>query len=233
MSPLPYNVRVMRGFLPSKLMTDLTSYVRQTYDMVDRQIAGGRAHNDFVMAKGWGGLTIPNIKTHLGMPEVIGKVIKAIERKFPGGQVIDENSTFRRHTNPTTHVSWHIDADATLCAQYDPVYNVWMPLTPVGTDLPSIEVIESSDPKMRALPLQSLDQAIRTDEWRLQHFPGEQVLCPKLDPGDALLFSHYTLHRTQSMPNQRGVRMAAEFRFTMKNANPRRTWSPWFAQWSR
>jgi ectoine hydroxylase-related dioxygenase (phytanoyl-CoA dioxygenase family) len=118
-------------------------------------------------------------------------------------------SFFRRHEGVAKAVPWHIDADAAQLNREDCI-NIWMPLDSVGRDLPSLEVVPKSQIAMRAIPL--LTDA---DRWRDDAFVAKlgRAEAPVLEPGDAMAFDQYTLHRTQPIGSEGTIRTACEFRF--------------------
>lgn len=209
----PPSIRVFRGFVPAPLLRELIASVRRAYEVLDAQREAGTIHPELKSTLDWGGLGVASLKQHLGGENWLGPIIRHIEGTFPGAKIIDHECTLRRHKTNKTGLDWHIDADAAASAQFDPCFNMWLPFDSVGDRLPSLEVVDKSEMYMRSLPLQPPEQASRTDEWRRTHFPHGRIICPKLEPGDALLFSHYVLHRTQRMMHET-PRMSGEFRFT-------------------
>jgi hypothetical protein len=64
---------------------------------------------------------------------------------------------------------------------------------------------------MRELPSET---GVYTDEWVAEHFPPTDRIAPELAPGDALIFDHLTLHRTQPLDRETVSRMSIECRVT-------------------
>src|ERR1700751_193120 len=58
------------------------------------------------------------------------------------------------------------------------------------------------------------ETGIFTDEWVAEHFPPTDRIAPELTPGDALIFDHLTLHRTQPLDREMVSRMSIECRVT-------------------
>ncbi len=56
----------------------------------------------------------------------------------------------------------------------------------------------------------------RDDDWVGKRFDVSEAFCPRMEPGDALVFSHYCLHRTQPMGELTGDRIGSEMRFTIR-----------------
>ena len=74
--------------------------------------------------------------------------------------------------------------------------NVWLPLDTVGSLLPSLDIIPAFHKKMRTLALMR-DRVYRDDTFAASF---GSTVTPILDPGDALVFDQFTLHRTQHSP---------------------------------
>jgi ectoine hydroxylase-related dioxygenase (phytanoyl-CoA dioxygenase family) len=85
-------------------------------------------------------------------------------------------------------------------------------LTAVGREQPSIELVRGSHRRMRELP--PSETGIFTDEWVAEHFPPTDRIAPELEPRDALIFDHSTLHRTQPLQRETVSRMSIECRVT-------------------
>jgi ectoine hydroxylase-related dioxygenase (phytanoyl-CoA dioxygenase family) len=131
----------------------------------------------------------------------------------PGWRFIPTKSWFRRHVGVARKVPWHIDADAAAVRGHgNRAFNVWLPLEPVGTDLPSLDVIRGSHTAMRELPLLKPPDIYRDDDFASGKGEAATAL---LEPGDALIFDQYTLHRTQQAGSDETIRTACEFRFAL------------------
>jgi ectoine hydroxylase-related dioxygenase (phytanoyl-CoA dioxygenase family) len=206
--------QVLRGFLPALAWAVLRQYAEESYTKVGAQLAAGTAHQDFVETQIWGGLVLSHLVAHLGESDAIRQTGRLVEAQFAGARLIETHSVFRRHRDNGTHVGWHTDADAAGCGSFDPCFNVWIPFAPVGRTEPSLELIPDSDPRMRLLPFRPIADNNWPDAWVKATFAAQDVLCPEMVPGDVLVFSHYTLHRTQPLASQTGERTSAEFRFT-------------------
>lgn len=135
-------------------------------------------------------------------------------------------SFFRRYTGAEELVPWHIDADAAGIGRAESI-NVWLPLNAVGTNSSSLEISVGSHRKMRELPLLTEGRRYRDDTFAAA--AGSAIIIPRLDPGDAIIFVQFTLHRTQPMT---GVldRISCEFRF-IKLSGWRRVLSTISSQW--
>ena len=148
----------------------------------------------------------------------LGAVEAQVGRTFgPGWRFFPKRSYFRRHFGLVRKVPWHIDADAaSIYRVAGAAINVWMPLDPVGTDLPSLDFVPRSHAVMRNMPLLA-----GKDKYRDDAFVGTigAPATPQLAVGDALIFDQFVLHRTQNAGSADAVRTACEFRF-VRHAAP-------------
>lgn len=203
--------QLIRGFLPEPVWRNLRAYAEETYARSDADAAAGTLHPDFAHSRTWGGLVFPHVMGHFGRPPAILDVVTTIQSAFGDLSLLEGHSTFRRHQGAMTHAGWHNDADA-VGIDFDPCFNVWVPLASVGWGAkPSLEIVVDSDAKMRAMPDRLRENW--PDDWVRKTFADHEIVCPKLAPGDVLVFSHYTLHRTQPLADQSEPRISAEFRF--------------------
>jgi Phytanoyl-CoA dioxygenase (PhyH) len=174
--------------------------------------------------KRWEGLWVKELQPYLAqtrpdLRDQFDGVIAAAERKFR--TLFDDdwrlapNFTFvRRHRSSRKFLPWHIDADAAgIINATDYCINTWLPLDPVGDDLPSLELIPGSNKTMRTVPtINEGREKSRPEEWVKSHI-GAESWIPRAMPGDAILFDHWTLHRTQRMERDDMMRTSCEFRF--------------------
>ena len=219
MGHYPRQYSLIRGFVPQDALDQLRDYIFSVYRTLDAQFEAGTIHPDFRATRSWDGLHVPHLKQHMDGEKPIDAVANLIGRQFKGARVIDQECNFRRHRGASSRAGWHTDADAAGSAPYDPCFNVWLPLMPVGIVLPSLELMPDTERPMRKMPRAPVeDGKVWSDRWRIEHFPDAKVECPVLNPGDVVIFSHYILHRTQPLPTQVGERISGEFRFSMKDA---------------
>lgn len=192
-------------------MAALKLYVEDAYLM-----AAHEPREEVQKALEWGGLSLTWLRP--GIDIFIEPIVEAVTQRWPEARLVDEFSVFRRIT-PDTYIWWHMDADGTGSWTADPLFNCWMPLEKVGYgDYPTLEVITNSEPLMRQVGI--APPGHREDEWVERNLPYQDVLTPKMSPGDALIFSHFLLHRTQPMDHLKGPRIGAEMRFTMQQPGP-------------
>jgi hypothetical protein len=222
---------IVRGFLNRRELTSIAETVDLAFANVDR----GEASTPVIEnVSGWGGLGLP-FMTDAGIPQArVDQVAEMVERRSARSigrcHVLRDACVFRRMLEARTRVLWHIDADGAGTAPWDPCFNVWIPFVPVGTEQPSIEYVRGSHKMMRNLPALPWNEAARTDEWVAEHFPASDRKAAILAPGDALVFSHWVLHRTQILANPVVRRTSGEFRLTqnpiyMPPAEPGK-WTP-------
>jgi ectoine hydroxylase-related dioxygenase (phytanoyl-CoA dioxygenase family) len=119
--------------------------------------------------------------------------------------------SIRQLTDWQKGLQWHTDYHGGGTHPYDPLFNIWLPLTAVGREQPSVELVRGSHRRMRELPSET---GVYTDEWVAEHFPPTDRIAPELAPGDALIFDHLTLHRTQPLDRETVSRMSIECRVT-------------------
>lgn len=211
-------IAVWPGLVPRAAMLALKAEVEEAY----KEAAQCR-DEAILTALRWGGLPM----TFLRNQEAIRPVLDAVERR-EGWHWASEFSVFRRIV-PDTYIYWHADMDGAGSWSADPVNNVWMPLEDVGEEYPSLQIIANSEARMRAFGPNPPGH--RPDEWVAANFPDADIVCPALGVGDALVFGHYLLHRTQpveTMKRLRGPRIGCEFRF---REAARRPW--WQRAWRR
>lgn len=132
----------------------------------------------------------------------------ADHRKTAGARFRDDLSYLRRHSGSSTHVPWHFDAGAAGTGQFDPCWNVWMPLVPVGEHSPTLQFIPGTSEVMKGARL----PCYRPGYPEPESVPEDHWMTPVLDPGDVVIFDHWTLHRTQPVGGL--MRTSAEIRLS-------------------
>lgn len=209
---------VLEDFLSQKEYKMLRVAVQAGYQWQEWRIKAGKASPEVREVARWGGLPITWISPILFRLGLL-PVIKKIEKRWPGAQLINSCSMFRRiRPDHSNYIYWHTDADGVETHSFDPMWNCWIPLEEVGTGrFPSLEVLVESEQVMRGLP--PLHPGHRADSWVKEVLPGVIPFCPSLARGDVLVFGHYFLHRTQPMEHLAGPRIGAELRFTIPKAH--------------
>ncbi len=210
---------VVRGLLTRWEFFLFRRSVLEAYRRLDRVVESGSASPALREAYRWGGLPLVWLQEAAPLLFRLGvlPVVKKIEGRYAGAQLINDCSVFRRILpNKSNYIFWHTDADGTGSHSFDPMWNCWIPLETVGDErFPSLEVLVESEQVMRKLP--PLHPGHRADSWVEEVLPGVIPFCPSLSRGDALIFGHYFLHRTQPMQQLAGPRIGAELRFTLRD----------------
>lgn len=218
---------VIPGFIaPSELIL-LKDFVVGVYG--DFKSGTGPITRDFIgiEAMKWGGLPVPKLrqyfKREFGL--LLKPIIKQLEARFEGAVLLDAFSGFRAiWPDRTTYIYWHMDADGGGSgAHEDAAWNCWIPLEDVGEDYPSLETIPHSEAMMRKFGMGGENNVPghRSDQWVDKTFEGYRRETPNLKFGDAYVFSHWVLHRTQVLKELKGPRIGAEMRFSIR---PKRGW---------
>jgi len=225
---------VVRGFLAPedaadlcRTVTDIYAFMKSCPRISHRQL---RFHFDL-----WHGVWLRPLPRFLRKTQpdlarryeqILGRIEAQVQRTFgPDWRFFAKRSYFRRHMGMIRKVPWHVDADAAAIFQVaGEAINVWMPLDRVGTDLPSLEVVPHSNDVMRKIPMLAGKERYRDDD-----FVGTigKAAAPQLEPGDALVFDQFTLHRTQNVGAKDIVRTACEFRFVRRAAPTWQACSGW------
>ncbi len=169
-------------------------------------------NGEIQVALKWGGLAIMPLWPWI--ESAIAPIVIAVREIYPEAKLIRECSVFRRIVpDRSTYIYWHMDADGTGSVVHDPVFNCWMPLEDVGIDYPSLEIIVNSEELMRRVGPNPPGH--RADAWVDEMLPKKDIMCPHMKVGDALIFSHFLLHRTQPMDVLKGTRIGCEMRFSI------------------
>ena len=111
-----------------------------------------------------------------------------------------------------------------------PCYIIWLPLTAVGINQPSVEIVRGSHRRMRDLPFPSPHNGQFPDEWVARYFAPAARVAPELAPGDALVLDHRTLHRTQVLNGAAIGRTSIECRVTQHETYLARLHQPMLVQ---
>ncbi len=116
-----------------------------------------------------------------------------------------------------THLPFHRDQTVVGAR----LLNVWIPLVPCGHDAPGLEIVADSDGRRLdpANPAASgLVERARLDEASvLAAFPAASIWRPVLSPGDVLVFSGGTIHRTHITPHMTRPRASIDLRLVQRS----------------
>jgi hypothetical protein len=210
-------VAVVRKFLNGDQTAALKHLVTSVYDAM----AACTEFSNLEMAdnfKKWNGVwlwPLPDFLNGRGTLSAqyrasVANIARRTRALFGGGwRYYPSRSFFRRYTGVEEPVPWHIDADAAMVDRPEAI-NVWLPLNAVGAGLPSLEMMVGSHHKMRQLPLLTGKRRYRDDAFAAS--AGTKIV-PQLDPGDAIIFDQFTLHRTQPQISDIIERTSCELRF--------------------
>lgn len=158
---------------------------------------------------------------HAGFDKLVAAlssaVAPALQHKL---QYVPSKSTLRRqgttgHAQVSAYVPWHRDAHAVRTADLGDCLNCWVPMNPVGRDRPSLQVVLGSSKVLRDVKVDYEQNDNPSDEQVLKRYGADAICTAVLEPGDVLVFSHHTLHRTQPMGATYGTRMSGEIRFVV------------------
>ena len=211
-----------------RLETDGAAIVRGFLSDQDFSRIAEMAGNAFAFLEGGGGDTslretwisvgtiwLTNFE-HCVAPELARDLVTLLSREANRtlglSYLVVKMCSIRRLTDWQRVLQWHTDYHGGGTQPYDPLFNIWLPLTAVGREQPSVELVRGSHRRMRELPLS--ETGVYTDEWVAEHFPPTDRIAPELAPGDALIFDHLTLHRTQPLDRETVSRMSIECRVT-------------------
>jgi hypothetical protein len=214
------------AFLAPHELDELRTAVDATYELLRQHADDDPPTLSEYLAdhyKRWDGIWVKELRGYLeqanpGLLAQFDSVITAAERRFRSlfdqDWRLEPTFTFiRRHRSSRLYLPWHIDADAAgIINSTDYCINTWLPLDPVGDVLPSLELMPGSNKKMRTVPSLDGGEKSRPDAWVRSTVGGESWI-PHAVPGDAILFDHWTLHRTQRIEKENAVRTSCEFRF--------------------
>lgn len=101
---------------------------------------------------------------------------------------------------------WHQDYE--YVGPLQQAINVWIPLTPVGGDYPGLELWLGGP----QAPLLEPGQPTAERDAILAAIPASELWRPQMQPGDVLIFTPYTVHRTHLDPGMSKTRISYELR---------------------
>lgn len=128
----------------------------------------------------------------------------------PQALVLYTNSAPRRQAceRPEHAIGFHQDQEFMGCLSK--AINIWVPLTPVGGDYPGLELwLGSPQTALLSFEMSPEDRIAVCSK-----IPAEALWRPVMKPGDVLLFTHYTVHRTWLDPAMTQTRLSYELRLT-------------------
>lgn len=125
----------------------------------------------------------------------------------------------RKTRLPVHEAGWHQDG-AFMGADISSL-NLWLPLTRCGgnTGAPGMDVIPLCLREIVAAEDAMFDWSVNPEQVQ-QRFLGTPSISPVFEPGDALFFDHFFLHRTQYRQHFERPRYAIETWFFGRNSAP-------------
>jgi len=158
-----------------------------------------------------------------GLSAIGEPLLKSLQPFFPVSlDFVPNKSVLRRQgvrddAQKTAYVVWHRDAHAVQTVELGDVFNCWVPCEQVGIDRASLQVVIGSNRIMKRRPVNYSSYDNPQDEEVHYEYGSERICTAFLNPGDALIFSDHTIHRTQPMSDDALTRMSGEFRFRIRN----------------
>jgi hypothetical protein len=211
---------IVRGFLSPDAAADLRRTAAEVYALMGacERFPDKRLGENFRV---WDGVWLKALPAFLRRtrPDLADRYAQSLRlvdaqlKRALGRQwrYFPKRSYFRRHVGMGKKVAWHVDADgATIFRVAASSVNVWMPLDPVGSELPSLEIVPRSHAVMSRVAMLAGNNRSRDDAFVSTL---GATSTPQLDVGDVLIFDQFLLHRTQNVGAENAVRTACEFRF--------------------
>jgi len=203
---------LLRQILPPHLLTDFLPHFQQGFAAEDQRYISGQMPAEIYQKLYCYGHAEPGqitnyyvwIQSLLQVP-ALKQVLQAI---YGASAFLLINNAFPRRQDPAQPafaIPFHQDQEFTGCFQTG--INLWLPLTPAGQDFPGLELCLDS-------PQEPLFQSADTAQQRQQIIQKWKLLSWKveLQPGDALVFTGFTPHRTCMTKSMSQIRYSAEIR---------------------
>lgn len=125
----------------------------------------------------------------------------------------------RQHPKEIKNPSVPYHQDAAFIGDTFFVLNCWTPLVPCGKDAPSLEVVLDGSirslikpPYLGEADKTPYEQISHEPQWVQEQYGDEKCWHPEMEPGDVLVFSNFTLHRTYQTPMMTEERISVELR---------------------
>ena len=115
--------------------------------------------------------------------------------------------------------NWH--QDGAFLGDGIRTLNVWVALSRCGRDAPGMELIPRRLTRLlgRGEDGAQFDWTVSNDTIA-RELPGVSIWRPEFEPGDVLMFDHWSLHRTASDEGMKNVRYAIESWFFAPSVYP-------------
>lgn len=126
----------------------------------------------------------------------------------PQAYILLNNSSPRRQGVGYLDHAIPFHQDCEFVGNLQQAINLWIPLTPSGGDYPGLELYVNG-PQYPVFTLQQSQDLRQSIE---DQIPAEQLWRPEMRPGDILVFSPYTIHRTYLPEACTKTRFSSEIR---------------------
>jgi hypothetical protein len=145
-------------------------------------------------------------------------VIETIAEYFGEWPALSAKKTSLRRAQPDSQSEWH--QDGAFLGDGTRTVNVWTALTPCGVDAPSVDVFARRFGTIVATGTEDAAHTWSVSRAEADRLGTQDVVRPKFDAGDALLFDQFTLHRTAASPTMTRERYAVESWFFAPSTYP-------------
>ncbi|MDB5092035.1 MAG: hypothetical protein JWO85_136 [Candidatus Eremiobacteraeota bacterium] len=207
----------VRGAIPAGVLADVRAAAERTFHSWDELAADG------VLPAG---LATPHLRRFIPLNDLplgydpvdtlLHPAFRELARSYLGKEPELEASSHVRSivlSRPDAHLPFH--QDQTILKR--PLLNIWVALDACGVDAPGLELVTESwselrDPSPPEQPQFAVDHARLDAASVLEAFAAERFWRPVLQPGDAMLFSGATIHRTHVHAAMTADRMSVELR---------------------
>lgn len=187
---------LLRGVLPRAWCQRWLSAFQEGFEQLERQAAAGGLSETSQRLYAYGHLPAAGLRGYgTWLEELLAfEALRQLLRPLFGAQahVLLDNSLPRRQSAAQLAHAIPFHQDCEFIGPLQQAVNVWLPLTPAGAAWPGLELCLDGPQR----PLFSLQQTPVQREALVAAIPARARWLPVLEPGDLLLFSPYTLHRT-------------------------------------
>ncbi|MGV3523939.1 MAG: hypothetical protein ACO1RX_06930 [Candidatus Sericytochromatia bacterium] len=203
---------LVRQVLPQNLCSGWLPAFTQGFEELERRAASGRLSPIQRRLYNYGHLPaegLPGYTTWL--QELLAvEPLRLLLRALFGSEayLLLDNSLPRRQSSSHMGHAIPFHQDCEFIGPLHQAVNVWLPLTPAGGTWPGLELCLDGP----QAPLFSLMQTPEQRADFMATFPAAARWLPQLEPGDLLLFSPYTLHRTALHLGMFETRLSFELR---------------------
>jgi hypothetical protein len=145
----------------------------------------------------------------------VGALIEAYLGERPA---LSANKCTLRRVPVDTNTNWH--QDGAFLGREVRTLNMWLVLSPCGVDAPGLDIVPRRFDEVLPTGTEGalFDWSVSPD--LVAEVAGDEVISPRFEPGDALLFDHLFLHRTGVTPGMTRERHAIETWFFGPSSYP-------------